>query len=139
MQLSTTFIPSRNFVYSLQCSAVDIQTATASQPAVGWYHPMLAHFWLFFHRQWKGQLLLLSELYYNNDDRRRSKHDFKIKHFEINWLRNIWTEMSNLLVLFSTWVSDWQTWILLRQLKATQVYLFPILVWMVVDHNLTLF
>ena len=97
---------------------------------------MLAHFWLFFHRQWKGQLLLLSELYYNNDDRRRSKHDFKIKHFEINWLRNNWTKMSNLLVLFSTWVSHWQTWILLRQLKATQVYTY-ILVWMVADHNLT--
>ena len=55
MQLSTTFIPSRNFVYLLQCSAVDIQTHSftiqtvpASLPAVGQYYPMLAHLWLFF-------------------------------------------------------------------------------------------
>ena len=42
IQLSSAFIPSRKFVYSLQCSAVDIQTHSftiqtlpASQPAVG--------------------------------------------------------------------------------------------------------
>ena len=51
MQLSTTFIPSRNFVYLLQCSAVDIQTHSftiqtvpASLPAVGQNCPMLTHF-----------------------------------------------------------------------------------------------
>ena len=37
-----------------------------------------------------------------NFDRRRSKHDFKIKHFEIYCLRNNCTKMSNLLVLYPT-------------------------------------
>ena len=61
VQLSTTFISSRNLVYLLQCSAVDIethsftiQTVPASLPAVGQYYPMLTHFWLFFHWSWKG-------------------------------------------------------------------------------------
>ena len=51
IQLSTTFIPSRNFVYLLQCSAVDIQTHSftiqtvpASLSAVGQNHPRLTHF-----------------------------------------------------------------------------------------------
>ena len=57
IQLSTTFITSRKFVYLLQCSAVDIQTHSftiqtvpASLPAVGQYHPRLTHLWLFFCR-----------------------------------------------------------------------------------------
>ena len=61
MQLSTTFIPSRNSVYLLQCSAVDIQTDSFtiqsvpdSLPAVGQYHPRLTHFWLFFC--WNGRV-----------------------------------------------------------------------------------
>ena len=54
IQLSTTFIPSRKFVYLVQCSAVDIQTHSftvqtvpASLPAVRQHHPRLTHFWLF--------------------------------------------------------------------------------------------
>ena len=61
MQLSTTFITSRKFVYLLQCSAVDIQTHSftkqtvpASLPAVGKYHLRLTHLWLFFLSVIKG-------------------------------------------------------------------------------------
>ena len=61
MQLSTTFIPSRNFVYLLQCSAVDIQThnitiqtVPPSLPAVGQNYLMLTHFWPFFSLVMKG-------------------------------------------------------------------------------------
>ena len=56
IQLSTTFIPSRKFVYLLQCSAVaavdiqthsfTIQTVPDSLSAVGQYHPMLTFFLL---------------------------------------------------------------------------------------------